>query len=198
SFDRVTTSLARCDAIAIRTCRELEGPFCDYLSSQYNKHVLLTGPILPEPTLKDRLDGKWANWLQQYSLRSVTYCAFGTRSDVIAIRTCREIEGPFCDYLSSQYNKQPEVRHILCFGEFQELILGIESTNLPFLIALRAPLGVKTIEEALLKTFEERTKGKGIVCRDFVPQIGILSHTSIWCFVSHKGGSTLIENRRPS
>ncbi|KAH0721967.1 hypothetical protein KY289_005011 [Solanum tuberosum] len=63
-FERVTSGESRCDAISIGTCTELEGPFCDYLSSQYNKPVYLTGTVLPEPSPKDRLDEKWANWLQ--------------------------------------------------------------------------------------------------------------------------------------
>ncbi|MCD7448878.1 UDP-glycosyltransferase [Datura stramonium] len=162
-FERVTTSFARCGAISIRTCRELEGPFCVYLSSQYNKPVLLTGPVLPEPSSEDCLDEKWANWLQQFRSGSVLFCAFGSQV-------------------------------ILEKGQFQELILGIESTNLPFLIALKPPLGVKTVEEALPEGFEERTKGKGIVYGDFVPQIRILSHSSVGCFVSHCGFGSMWES----
>ncbi|XP_059302719.1 anthocyanidin 3-O-glucoside 2'''-O-xylosyltransferase-like [Lycium ferocissimum] len=162
-FERVTTSLARCDAISIWTCRELEGPFCDYLSSQYNKPVFLTGPILPEPSSQDRLDEKWANWLQQFRPRSVLFCALGSQL-------------------------------VLEKGQFQELVLGIESTNLPFLITVKPPLGVKTVEEALPEGFEERTKGKGIVCGEFVQQIGILNHSSIGCFVSHGGFGSMWES----
>ncbi|KAH0719771.1 hypothetical protein KY284_004801 [Solanum tuberosum] len=158
-FERVTSGFA----ISIRTCRELEGPFCDYLSSQYNKPVYLTWPVLTEPSPKDRLDKKWANWLQQYKLGSVLFCSFGSQL-------------------------------ILEKDQFQELILGIELTNLPFLIALKPPSGVKTIDEALPEGFEERTKGKGIVCGDFVPQIGILSHSSIGCFVSHCGFGSMWES----
>ncbi|KAJ8556061.1 hypothetical protein K7X08_022819 [Anisodus acutangulus] len=162
-FDRITTALARCDAIAIRTCRELEGHFCDYLSSQYNKPVLLTGSVLPEPSSKDRLVEKWANWLQKFRPGSVLFCAFGSQL-------------------------------VLEKGQFQELVLGIESTNLPFLIAVKSPLGVKTVEEALPEGFEERTKDKGIVYGDFVPQIGILNHSSIGCFVSHCGFGSMWES----
>ncbi|KAH0751464.1 hypothetical protein KY290_004684 [Solanum tuberosum] len=131
--------------------------------TQYNKPVYLTWPVLTEPSPKDRLDKKWANWLQQYKPGSVLFCAFGSQL-------------------------------ILEKDQFQEFVLGIELTNLPFLIALKPPSGVKTIEEALLEGFEERTKGKGIVCGDFVPQIGILSHSSIECFVSHCGFGSMWES----
>lgn len=67
-------------------------------------------------------------------------------------------------------------------------------TGFPFLIALKPPLGVKTIEEALPEGFEERTKGMGIVYGDLVPQIGILSHSSIGCFVSHCGFGSMWES----
>ncbi|KAL6529699.1 UDP-glycosyltransferase [Orobanche gracilis] len=47
-FDvRITAAMKNCDAIDIRTCRELEGPMCDYLSAQYGKPIFLSGPVLP-------------------------------------------------------------------------------------------------------------------------------------------------------
>ncbi|KFK27017.1 hypothetical protein AALP_AA8G323700 [Arabis alpina] len=46
-FEEKLTAMRNCDAIAIRTCRETEGKFCDYVGSQYNKQVYLTGPVHP-------------------------------------------------------------------------------------------------------------------------------------------------------
>ncbi|KAK9085423.1 hypothetical protein Sjap_025834 [Stephania japonica] len=42
--------------------------------------------------------------------------------------------------------------------QFQELILGLELTGLPFLVALKPPIGVETIDEALPDGFKERVK----------------------------------------
>lgn len=46
-FERVTGAMGAADAICFRTCREIEGPLCDYLAEQYPKPLLLTGPVLP-------------------------------------------------------------------------------------------------------------------------------------------------------
>ncbi|KAA8524298.1 hypothetical protein F0562_010721 [Nyssa sinensis] len=60
--DRLFHGLSQCDALAYGTCRELEGPYCDYLESQFQKPVLLSGPAIPEPP-KSTLEEKWAKWL---------------------------------------------------------------------------------------------------------------------------------------
>nr|URX65368.1 anthocyanidin 3-O-glucoside 2'''-O-xylosyltransferase [Gymnema sylvestre] len=78
-YDRIKTSLMKSDVISMRTCRELEGPFCDYLSSEYNKPVLLTGPLLPEPG-KQSLENRWVKWLDAFEPGTVVFCAFGSQS----------------------------------------------------------------------------------------------------------------------
>ncbi|RVW79312.1 Retrovirus-related Pol polyprotein from transposon RE1 [Vitis vinifera] len=145
------------------------------------------------------------------------------RCDVVSIRTCQEIEGPFSDYMERRFGKPvfvtgpvlvepsplaPEDRWtqwpggfkpgsvIFCaFGsqnfteknQFQELLLGFELTGLPFLAALKPPLGAATIEEALPEEFQERIGRRGVVHGGWAPQSSILSHPSVGCFVSHYG-----------
>ncbi|XP_044494892.1 UDP-glycosyltransferase 79B6-like [Mangifera indica] len=77
-YIRVTTSMKECDVISMRTCRETEGNFCDYIASQYNKPVFLTGPVLIEPT-KTPLEDRWVQWLGGFQPGSVVYCAFGSQ-----------------------------------------------------------------------------------------------------------------------
>ncbi|XP_057796814.1 UDP-glycosyltransferase 79B3-like [Salvia miltiorrhiza] len=78
-FDtRITAAMSSCDAIGIRTCRELEGPMCDYLSEQYKKPVILSGPVLPAAA-QGRLEEKWETWLGKFAPKSVLYCAFGSQ-----------------------------------------------------------------------------------------------------------------------
>ncbi|XP_071723600.1 LOW QUALITY PROTEIN: UDP-glycosyltransferase 79B6-like [Rutidosis leptorrhynchoides] len=77
-FERSLISMKECDAIAIRTCSELEEQLCNYIGSQYNKPVFLTGPVLPEPP-SVALEEKWANWLSGFEPGSVIYCAFGSQ-----------------------------------------------------------------------------------------------------------------------
>lgn len=162
-YARTTTAMKQCDAIAMRTCREVEGAFCDYLSSQFDRRVLLTGPVLPEQSPNTKLEERWAIWLGQFAPGSVAFCAFG-----------------------SQF--------ILEKDQFQELLLGFEQTNMPFLIALKPPMGATTIEEALPQGFEERTKGRGVVYGGWVQQPLILEHPSVGCFVNHCGFGSMWES----
>ncbi|GAB4846498.1 UDP-glycosyltransferase, partial [Ancistrocladus abbreviatus] len=161
-YERATTAMRSCDAIAIRTCHELEGGFCDYLGTQYGKPVFLTGPILPELT-DAQLEERWAQWLDGFSPRSVVFCAFGTQ-------------------------------FILEKDQFQELILGFESTGFPFLAALRPPTGCSSIDEALPDGFQERVKGRGVVHGGWMQQPLILNHPSVGCFVNHCGFGSMWES----
>ncbi|XP_022718008.1 UDP-glycosyltransferase 79B6-like [Durio zibethinus] len=77
--DRITTGVKESDAIAFRTYREIEGPFCDYVAQRFGKSVLLSGPCLPE-TQTQQLEDKWANWLNKFEPSSVVFCSFGSQS----------------------------------------------------------------------------------------------------------------------
>ncbi|KAB2064990.1 hypothetical protein ES319_A09G059400v1 [Gossypium barbadense] len=82
---------------------------------------------------------------------------------------------------------------VLKKDQFQELVLGLELTGLPFLVALKRPMGAKTIESALPEGFQERLKGRGILHRGWVPQQLILRHHSVGYFVTHCGSGSLAE-----
>ncbi|PPS16424.1 hypothetical protein GOBAR_AA04126 [Gossypium barbadense] len=77
--ERIRTAVSGSDAIAFRTCRETEGPFCDYVARGYGKPVLLSGPCLPE-TKTQQLDEKWVSWLSQFEPGSVVFCSLGSQS----------------------------------------------------------------------------------------------------------------------
>ncbi|GMN40590.1 hypothetical protein TIFTF001_009819 [Ficus carica] len=166
-IDRFKTSQAECDAFASKGCREIEGPFIEFVERYHNhgRPVLLAGPIIPEPpitTLTTSEDEKWTNFLGRFEATSVIYCSFGS-------------EG------------------ILKIDQFQELLLGFELSGLPFLAALKPPLGVETIEEALPDGFEERVGGRGVVHGGWIQQQLILQHPSVGCYVTHCGYGSLIE-----
>ncbi|PON39004.1 UDP-glucuronosyl/UDP-glucosyltransferase [Parasponia andersonii] len=165
-YGRVTTAMKNSDALCIRTCRELEGAFCDYMGAQFEKQVLLTGPLLPD-TAADAttvsLEDRWAEWLGQFEPGSVVFCAFGSQ-------------------------------HVLEKDQFRELVLGFELTGLPFLVALKPPVGCDTVEEALPEGFEERVKGRGVVYGGWVQQPLILGSPSVGCFVNHCGFGSMWES----
>ncbi|GAB4831334.1 hypothetical protein Ancab_005345 [Ancistrocladus abbreviatus] len=75
--NRVWDSFCVCDAICFRSCREIEGPYCDYVEKLFRKPVILAGPVLPEPTTNN-LDQEIDNWLKKFDAGSVIYCALGS------------------------------------------------------------------------------------------------------------------------
>ncbi|PIA30578.1 hypothetical protein AQUCO_05500111v1 [Aquilegia coerulea] len=79
-------------------------------------------------------------------------------------------------------------------NQFQELVLGLEQTGLPFLVRLKPPFGAETLEEALPEGFQERVKGRGVVHEGWVQQQQILNHSSVGCFVSHGGSASIWES----
>ncbi|KAI3842527.1 hypothetical protein MKX03_034393 [Papaver bracteatum] len=159
--DRLMASFSDCDAMAFKACKEMEGPFCDYLERQFRKPVLLAGPLIPE-TPTSTLDEKWDKWLGGFKKGSVVYCALGSQSDL---------------------NKH----------QFLEVVLGLELTGLPFLAALRPPIGYNSVEEALPEGFTDRVKGRGMVEGRWIQQQLILSHPSVGCFVTHCGSGSITE-----
>ncbi|AAD38265.1 Similar to Flavonol 3-O-Glucosyltransferase [Arabidopsis thaliana] len=76
---RLITGLMNCDFISIRTCKEIEGKFCEYLERQYHKKVFLTGPMLPEPNKGKPLEDRWSHWLNGFEQGSVVFCALGSQ-----------------------------------------------------------------------------------------------------------------------
>ncbi|KAM7277585.1 hypothetical protein ACFE04_004719 [Oxalis oulophora] len=108
-YERVSMCSKRCEAISLRTCYEVEGELCDYVGTRYKRPVILSGPVLPEPS-NTPLEEKWDKWLSKFEQGSVVFCAFGSQQ-------------------STEISKE----------QFQELCLGFESTGLPFLVALSPP-----------------------------------------------------------
>ncbi|KAL1363110.1 hypothetical protein HN51_011315 [Arachis hypogaea] len=158
--ERIFTTMVESDALAYRTCREIEGPYLDYVEEQFKKPVILSGPVLERPNAS--LDEKWGSWLQGFKRGSVVYCCFG-----------------------SECWLQPNL--------FKELLLGLELTNMPFLAALKAPVGFDSVGEALPEGFEERVAGRGIVYGGWIQQPLILEHPSVGCFITHCGSSSCTE-----
>lgn len=66
-----------CDAIAYKTCREMEGPFCEFVAKHKGKPLLLAGPVVPGRP-DSRPDEEVDGWLKRFGEGSVVYCAFGS------------------------------------------------------------------------------------------------------------------------
>ena len=78
-YERIMTGLVNCDVISIRTCQEMEGKFCDFIEREFQRKVLLTGPMLPEPDNIKPLEDRWHQWLSRFEPGSVVYCSLGSQ-----------------------------------------------------------------------------------------------------------------------
>ncbi|MCD7463745.1 UDP-glycosyltransferase [Datura stramonium] len=116
-----------CDAIAMKTCREIDGTFGDYIATQFKSQSFYTGPVLPEPKKEPLEEHGLSNWLEKFEPGSVVFCGFGSQL-----------------FLEKK--------------QFQELVLGLELTGLPFLLAVKPPEGTNSTEEALPEGFKKGLK----------------------------------------
>ncbi|KAM4068905.1 hypothetical protein ACB094_12G047600 [Castanea mollissima] len=98
------------------------------------------------------------------------------------------------NWLNSQPNRSVV---FLCFGslglfsakQLKEIAVGLEIIRNP------PPDNEKdtNLDELLPKRFSERTKDKGFVVKQWVPQVAVLSHDSVGGFVTHCGWNSVLE-----
>ncbi|XP_076887366.1 UDP-glycosyltransferase 79A2-like [Bidens hawaiensis] len=163
-FDRLMKCFNGCDAILFKSCREMEGPYIDYVSNQVKKPVLLIGPVVPESNSSE-LEETWANWLSQFPAKSVIYCSFGSET-----------------FLTDEQIRE------LAFG------LELTGLPFFLVLNFPANLdGSAELKRTLPEGFLVRVKGKGIVHSGWVQQRQILEHESVGCYVFHAGFSSVIE-----
>ncbi|KAK9074929.1 hypothetical protein SSX86_003249 [Deinandra increscens subsp. villosa] len=152
------------DAVIVRSSFGFEPEWLRLLTELYRKPVVPAG-LLPS-TAATGHDACWLEtkrWLDTRENGSVVYVGFGTETK------------------PSQY-------------ELTQLALGLEMCGLSFywvLIDQRGPLDDEVIE--LPRGFEERARGRGVVCRRWAPQFKILSHDSVGGLLIHSGMSSVVE-----
>ncbi|KAL6609612.1 hypothetical protein ACP70R_039581 [Stipagrostis hirtigluma subsp. patula] len=103
---------------------------------------------------------------------------------------------------------QPERSVVfLCFGskgafsaaQLQEIARGLESSGHRFLWAVRSPpeeqkeFPEPDLERLLPAGFLERTRGRGMVVRNWVPQTEVVRHEALGVFVTHCGWNSTLE-----
>ncbi|XP_004485549.1 soyasaponin III rhamnosyltransferase [Cicer arietinum] len=156
-----------CDMFVIRSSRDLEPEWLDFLGEFYNKPVIPVGLLPPSMQISDfdEVDNSpdWIQikeWLDTQKGSSVVYIAFGAEVKL------------------SQEN-------------INELALGIELSGLPFFWVLR---DVKNGSIELPNGFEHRTKDHGLVWKNWAPQPKILAHGSVGGCLTHCGSGSMIES----
>ncbi|GJW20300.1 beta-D-glucosyl crocetin beta-1,6-glucosyltransferase-like protein [Tanacetum coccineum] len=127
--------------------------------------------------------------------------------NIMLVKSFKEIEGKYGDYLSSLTSKRvvpvgPLVVDSIDVDSEQntdmtQIALGLEISNVNFIWVLRFPKGENsmTIKEAL-PGFVKRVKTRGLLVEGWAPQAKILRHKNIGQFVSHCGWSSVMEARK--
>nr|XP_023893136.1 UDP-glycosyltransferase 91A1-like [Quercus suber]POE59972.1 udp-glycosyltransferase 91a1 [Quercus suber] len=163
---RVVEVLDDCDIVAVRSSMEFEPEWLRVLEDLHRKPVLPVGqlPTVVYDNGDETETWLWMkDWLDKQAKGSVVYVAFGSEA-------------------------KPSQE------ELTEIALGLEQSKLPFFLVLRTRRGQADTELIELpEGFEERTKGQGLVCTSWVPQLKILAHESIGGFFTHSGWSSVVE-----
>ncbi|XP_059660081.1 anthocyanidin-3-O-glucoside rhamnosyltransferase-like [Cornus florida] len=163
-YDRVLTCLKGCDAILVKSCREMEAPYIDFVTTQFDKPVLLAGPVIPEPPT-GMLEERWDKWLGQFPAKSVVFCSFG----------------------SEAFLKDDQIRELV-------LGLELTGLPFFMVLKFPADVdGSAELDSALPEGFLERVKDRGVVYAGWVQQQHILAHVSVGCCLCHAGRSSVIE-----
>uniref|UniRef100_A0A5B6ZJE2 Putative UGTPg33 n=1 Tax=Davidia involucrata TaxID=16924 RepID=A0A5B6ZJE2_DAVIN len=164
---RLGASIQGCDVLAMRSCYEFEPEWLQLLEEIHPKPVIPVGQ-LPATAYDggDDENDEWKamkQWLDMQVKGSVVYVAFGSEAK------------------PSQ-------------AELTEIALGLELSELPFFWVLRKQRGLADTELIELPDgFEDRTKGRGLVCTSWAPQLKILSHDSVGGFLTHSGLGSVVE-----
>lgn len=77
-------------------------------------------------------------------------------------------------------------------AQFHEIALGLETSEIPFILVVRTPENTE-IQNLLPDGFEERMEGRGLIIRDWAPQVLILDHPSVGAFMTHCGWNSTLE-----
>lgn len=168
-MNRFMESLNRsCDIILIKSFREIEGKYIDYLSTLAGKKVVPVGPLVEDPisTSEDENSKYIIRWLDNKDKSSTVFVSFGSE-------------------------------FFLTKEEIEELAHGLELSEANFIWVVRFPEGEKVkVDLALPEGFRDRIKDRGMIVEGWAPQVEILRHSSIGGFVSHCGWNSAIESMK--
>ncbi|XP_007051734.2 PREDICTED: putative UDP-rhamnose:rhamnosyltransferase 1 [Theobroma cacao] len=165
--ERVIRVILASNAMAIRTCPEYESEYLNKCKEITGKQVIPIGLLLPEkPEEVKRITDK--SWSENF------------------------------EWLDGQ---KPKSVVFVGFGsecklskeQVHEIAHGLELSGLPFLWALRKPDWATDDHDALPPGFSDGTRGRGVVCIGWAPQLEILGHPSIGGSLFHAGWGSIIE-----
>ncbi|KAK1382596.1 Glycosyltransferase [Heracleum sosnowskyi] len=164
NIDRVTQASKRSKAVLLRTFREIEGKYIDYISVLSQKKSIPVGPLVQED-LEDTDDPtETIQFLDKNDESSVVFVSFG----------------------SEYFLSKDEIQEIAYGLELSKLKF-IWVVRFPFGENME-------LEEALPLGFLDRVRNRGLVLVGWAPQAKILRHSSTGGFVSHCGWGSIMES----
>ncbi|KAG2685453.1 hypothetical protein I3843_10G119100 [Carya illinoinensis] len=98
-------------------------------------------------------------------------------------------------------SRQPNSVVYVCFGslanfndsQLMEIAMGLEASGQQFIWVVKKGMNSGGKEEWLPEGFEKRMQDKGLIIRDWAPQVLILDHESVGGFVTHCGWNSTLE-----
>ncbi|XP_055817124.1 UDP-glucosyltransferase 29-like [Solanum dulcamara] len=152
------------DIILVKTCRDFEGKYMDYLSKLVLKKIVPVGLLVQDTIDQDDHEKIIMQWLDKKKKNSTIFASFG-----------------------SEYFLTKEEIHEVAQG------LELSKVNFIWVIRFPQG-EENSIQDVLPQGFFERIGERGIVLEKWAPQATILQHTSIGGFVSHCGWSSFMES----
>lgn len=162
-----------------------------------------------ENSVKNNLSIKLAEWVLCNSTHDLEPAAFNSDPNFIQIgpllarNRLGDCAGSFWqeDLACLKWLDQQQPQSVIYIGfgrttvfnrtQFQELALGLELSNRPFLWVVRSDVTAK-INYAYPEGFKDRVKTRGYIV-SWAPQQKVLGHPSIACFISHCGWNSTME-----
>ncbi|KAH9295169.1 hypothetical protein KI387_038757 [Taxus chinensis] len=169
--DFMWAAYQRSSGILIKSCFEEEEKYLQYLRDGTGKPVISAGPLmlpLPGVPVQDKPDPV-------------------SDSGGYIIRWLDKQQP--CSVVFASFGSES----FLTGEQIKELASALEDSGLPFLWSLRVCDGTSSLSSLLPEGFEARTRDRGLVVGGWVPQVRIVSHLSVGCYVTHGGWSSVME-----
>lgn len=165
------------DGILFNSVEQLDEIGLNYFRRKLGRSIWPIGPILLKMESQDKAGKEEGcitaeacrEWLDNKPSKSVLYICFGSQNTLTA-------------------------------SQMMQLALALEASGKNFIWVVRHPLGTDytlklKAEDWLPKGFEQRMQDqqRGLLIKDWAPQVEILSHNSTGAFISHCGWNSVLE-----
>lgn len=150
--------------VLIKSSREIEGKYIDYLSQLMRRKIVPVGPLVCADPGPDNENCYLMEWLGKKDEFSTVFVSFG-----------------------SEYFLEKEEIEEIAYG------LEVSDVNFIWVLRFPGDEKIR-VQEALIGGFLERMGERGKIMEKWAPQAKILGHSSVGGFVSHCGWNSLMES----